>query len=482
MNKEELERLLKSRGFTVESFIATRGNKEPEVCAKPIKSGIFELVMAAYPDFAILKKTAEPELLVIMPSLNKFFIKKTTKQRTIIKKLTKESYVAFFQGLKSSIKMPENFWINEIRGTNLFIPIISGDIIDNIETYHTSTHRHDWDMYFTFIHKYPDVFDDSKDFSMSESFRNAIKDKVIRLKLSDKLVNIEQVSSNYKLYNVCPALYKYVIASNKANTLFGYNIETYKWLINSFGIDNVKDFISELELSLVDFDRYSIRFPDYPFKYAAFKDYVLYESVTMGYARSFSVFVDTWNDALEMQKKIDAYAKTTLNPELKEVYRGKIHDKYPKDLPLLHNKLQYKMNMLQQEIDDLEFAKLANDYEEYEYETSKYLFIVPHTKDKFLDEALQQANCLASYVDKYLKRSSLIVFMRDVDAPETSLVSIELDPKTFEIRQRYQKRNTATTAEQNIWINEFVMHLQTPDIKTTHKFTRIMDKEINKTA
>ncbi|WP_080678410.1 PcfJ domain-containing protein [Ruminococcus albus] len=56
--------------------------------------------------------------------------------------------------------------------------------------------------------------------------------------------------------------------------------------------------------------------------------------------------------------------------------------------------------------------------------------------DDLLDEATQQHNCVASYAQSIAEGRSLIYVMREKKAPEKSLITIELTPKTHKIRQK----------------------------------------------
>ena len=56
-------------------------------------------------------------------------------------------------------------------------------------------------------------------------------------------------------------------------------------------------------------------------------------------------------------------------------------------------------------------------------------------------EASQQRNCVASYAGRIVKGESWVFVMREVAHPDKSLITIEIDPNTFSIRQKYLARN-----------------------------------------
>ena len=81
-----------------------------------------------------------------------------------------------------------------------------------------------------------------------------------------------------------------------------------------------------------------------------------------------------------------------------------------------------------------------------EYKDKNYSIIIPESSEEVLDEALQQHNCLASYIGRIVEDKSVILFMRSNYSLDESLVTIEV--VNNEIRQALQKRNTKVTKEQ----------------------------------
>lgn len=79
--------------------------------------------------------------------------------------------------------------------------------------------------------------------------------------------------------------------------------------------------------------------------------------------------------------------------------------------------------------------------EKYNY--SEEVFIIRGIKDydDLIDEAKQQHNCVASFADKIAKGQSYIFVMREKNAPDRSLITIEIAPKTLDIRQKYLAYN-----------------------------------------
>lgn len=76
------------------------------------------------------------------------------------------------------------------------------------------------------------------------------------------------------------------------------------------------------------------------------------------------------------------------------------------------------------------------ELQKYNYEEDVFFVRGIEDYDDLLDEATQQHNCVASYARSIAEGRSLIYVMREKKAPEKSLITIELTPKTHQIRQK----------------------------------------------
>ena len=85
----------------------------------------------------------------------------------------------------------------------------------------------------------------------------------------------------------------------------------------------------------------------------------------------------------------------------------------------------------------------------FEYSYGKYKFLYPSCTQDIKDEAVQQNNCVASYIDKVLDGKCHILFLRKKDSLDKSLVTIEVNAYTNTIVQAKGKFNRDTTEEEN---------------------------------
>jgi hypothetical protein len=258
-----------------------------------------------------------------------------------------------------------------------------------------------------------------------------------------------------KAYKANPILYKEFHMHEKSRRLLIVNSSFCTHLVEDFGLNNARDFLTHLNMSLVDIEsgyyggfgrNYGLSrlYPEVEMKYETFRDYVLYQSVFMGYGKNISTFMTEWRDSIRMQK--DLY--------------NKIKEKYHDNLPLWHQQLSYKTTCMREQIDQRKMQVMVDLATLYQGTSGKYVFIAPKCKQDFLDEAQMQQNCLASYVSKFCEGDCIIMFMRLKDDPTQSLVTIEIrkdDNGDYTIlNQKYQSRNRTCTAEQSDAIDKWL--------------------------
>lgn len=193
----------------------------------------------------------------------------------------------------------------------------------------------------------------------------------------------------------------------------------------------------------IDFDKNIL---SYTFDPDKFIEYVLYQRIREGQAFSPADWFRTWRDTLSMEKRLF----------------GKIKEKYPKNLQTYHNQLSYLYLQKQNAIQKEAIIKRKNELSKYSWSNGKYLIRCPESDTDFLDEAHQQANCLASYADAYNEGKTDIFFMRRVDDPEHSFITIEVRTNGDgqpAIRQAYRASNRKPTAEEmdviHTWCDKF---------------------------
>ena len=102
----------------------------------------------------------------------------------------------------------------------------------------------------------------------------------------------------------------------------------------------------------------------------------------------------------------------------------------------------------------------CDELRKYNYKEDIFFVRGIESFDDLLDEATQQANCVACYADSIAKRSSKIFVMRENAHPEKSLITIELTP-TNTLRQKYLSHNRPIhNKAQSEFIDRWLRHIR----------------------
>lgn len=99
-------------------------------------------------------------------------------------------------------------------------------------------------------------------------------------------------------------------------------------------------------------------------------------------------------------------------------------DKYPRHFLTTHKIACRNYNRLKKEFPEDLFKKRIN--KDYECTYKDYVFIYPNCTQDIKDEAVQQNNCVASYIDRVIDGNCHVMFLRKKDNPEKNLVTIEI--------------------------------------------------------
>ena len=119
-------------------------------------------------------------------------------------------------------------------------------------------------------------------------------------------------------------------------------------------------------------------------------------------------------------------------------------DKYPRNFLTTHRIACRNYNRLKKQFDEQKFQKRRDP--SLECKIGRYVFIYPNTPQDIKDEAVQQNNCVASYIDRVIDGHCHILFMRYAGCPDQSLVTIEV--RGNKIVQALQRYNQPMTEEQ----------------------------------
>lgn len=428
INMEDIQAALAAQGLDIRELAKQAKALQRGEIVNPEKKTAtttlsFKLALINYPDFCIERTTAKTrQLIVIMPSVKGYYVKSFKGEDEFVEALTPELYSKFTSGM-SDLELPNDFWIRKVSSGKKFCEILLAAL--KCDTY-------------------------------VEMIKYKIAPKFEDLHLSSEYSRVE--SNDYvSAYKKNPILYKEFCMHEKSRRVLVSSPNFVTSLVNDFGMNNARDFLEQLNMSLVEIDagyyggfgngRYGTAskvYPDIEMKYEAFRDYVLYQSVFMGYGKTINTFMNEWRDSIKMQL---------------DIYR-KVKEKYHDNLPLWHHQLAYKSQCMREQIDAVKMQEMVDLASLYQGTSGKYVFIAPTCKQDFLDEAQMQQNCLASYVSKFVDGDCIIMFMRLKKDPTQSLVTIEIrkddNGNYTRVNQKYQARNRACTEEQSEAIDKWL--------------------------
>lgn len=114
------------------------------------------------------------------------------------------------------------------------------------------------------------------------------------------------------------------------------------------------------------------------------------------------------------------------------------YDKYPRHFLTSHQITSRTYQRWKQEFNEELFAKRVNT--KMEVTIGDYKFVYPKTTNDIKDEAVQQSNCVASYIDRVINGQCDIILMRKKNDVENSLVTVEIrNGKVVQARQRFNE-------------------------------------------
>lgn len=131
-------------------------------------------------------------------------------------------------------------------------------------------------------------------------------------------------------------------------------------------------------------------------------------------------------------------------------------EKYPKYLKSKHDIMVKNYNTFKKEHSSELFAMsqqhLFDLFNNNKINDKKYTIIVPMSPNEVLDEAIQQNHCVASYIDRIIDKETNIIFIRQNDNIEKSVLTCEIVFNKFKQIKGFM--NCEPNPEQQQFINK----------------------------
>lgn len=140
--------------------------------------------------------------------------------------------------------------------------------------------------------------------------------------------------------------------------------------------------------------------------------------------------IHTWIDYIEMAEQLEYDMMSD------EVF-------FPKDYVQKHDEAAQNLQIQQNEKAVREYERrYPKMCERFSYQDGELEILVPENAGEIIREGQNQHNCVAHYAESHIKGRTIILFLRKIDEPETSLVTIEADAQEpWKLRQVYGYHN-----------------------------------------
>ena len=134
------------------------------------------------------------------------------------------------------------------------------------------------------------------------------------------------------------------------------------------------------------------------------------------------------------------------------------YERYPKSLKMCHDIAAKNYTVQQSQILAKKYEQVREGLKKYEWEGDDYVVIVPPTMQSVVQEGASLNHCVASYVDGMVNGEYAILFLRLKEAPEKSLVTLQMHGDR--VTQARGQSNRATSDEEKEAIEKFVASLE----------------------
>lgn len=154
---------------------------------------------------------------------------------------------------------------------------------------------------------------------------------------------------------------------------------------------------------------------EYNINLRRFIDYICYDLYRQGYGEVNEQFFAEYLDYLSMQKN----------------FYGKIREKYPEHFKTAHDVMALKVNLAKAAEQCRNFAEQAEQVKDLEYSAQDYCILVPTEPKELADEGINLSHCVGDYIDRVASGECHILFLRLKNAPERSLVTLQLSGRNI---------------------------------------------------
>jgi len=244
-------------------------------------------------------------------------------------------------------------------------------------------------------------------------------------------------NNNVKLFKYC---FHKCQESNVNRSYFDYilklattieqkiNYNNAIFFVDKFCESNVKMFLEEgykYNSKIKEYHEVFINLINtYSLDFNRFIEYISFDLYSQGISQFDKNILTEYSDYLRMQ--ISLY--------------GKVKEKYPKYLRTEHDIIALKVSIYEKHKQELMLLNVVENFKDLEYKDKEYCIVLPESSIEIVDEGVSLSHCCASYVSKIVKNETLIVFLRNVNEPDKSLVTVEVQNNSIVQAKGYANR------------------------------------------
>lgn len=119
---------------------------------------------------------------------------------------------------------------------------------------------------------------------------------------------------------------------------------------------------------------------------------------------------------------------------------------FPKNLKEEHDKLEKQYEIQSKVLVQKAIKRRGKELSKYKYKNNKFIILPAPNLKALQDESKQQNNCVRTYAERYADGTCDIYFMRDIQNPKKSLVTVEV--KNNKVVQSRIKNNNDPNEKQ----------------------------------
>lgn len=126
---------------------------------------------------------------------------------------------------------------------------------------------------------------------------------------------------------------------------------------------------------------------------------------------------------------------------------------YPKSLEKAHDEAVMKFNQIKQKANNEEYVLFKKDLQKLEYSNQNLAIVVPDKLEEIIMEGKKLNHCVGSYIDRVVKKETIILFIRKLEDIETPFYTVEF--KNTKVIQCRGLNNRNATEEVNDLLKEW---------------------------